>query len=236
MQQYSICKIGGRSQNDDTAAFEKTLFRSCAFVGDGLGAYAGGFKASQTAAKKIMECWHDGSFLDEENLISAAEAAHQAVLKLQEEEKGSMKTTLVTLTLERGKARWMHVGDSRLYHFEDGKILSQTRDHSLSQVAAQLGDIKPSEIRFHEDRNKVLRALGGGNAKAEVSQTVKVHRGHDVFLMCTDGFWEYVYEEEMEATLQEAETPQQWIEAMEKLLLARVDGTNDNYTALAVFC
>ena len=60
--------------------------------------------------------------------------------------------------------------------------------------------------------------------------------GEDVFLLCTDGFWEYVYEEEMESLLYQAADPQQWLNRMEALLRTRAPADNDNFTAAAVFC
>lgn len=231
-----LCNPGGRDHNDDTVRVERTLFRTCAFVGDGLGAYAGGQLASQAAAQVALAESRKGSLLEEEHLTQTAALANDAVLALQKEKNGSMKTTLVLLTVEKGSARWMHIGDSRLYHFKNGKLLTQTTDHSVSQVAALMGDIKQEDIRFHEDRNKVLRALGSENAKPELSQTVSVKHNQDVFLLCTDGFWEYVYENEMETLLQQTRNPKKWLAEMEKLLLTRVKGENDNYTAAAIFC
>jgi len=101
-------------------------------------------------------------------------------------------------------------------------------------MAVLMGDITAEQIRFHEDRNRVLRALGGENAKAEVSEALKIGRGKTAFLLCTDGFWEYVYENEMEQTLRKARTPEEWLQSMERILKERVCGDNDNYTAAAV--
>ena len=231
-----LTNIGGRSNNDDTA--EKRVKGDCAwvFVGDGLGGYAGGQMASEAAARAMMDATHRGSLLTDERLQEAAAQANRAVFQLQAEKKGKMKTTLVFLAIEDGRARWIHVGDSRLYHFRCGHLQTQTMDHSVSQMAVLMGEITPREIRFHEDRNRVLRALGGDNARPELSPTVMLTGGEDVFLLCTDGFWEYVFEEEMEALLQRASSPKQWLEEMEKLLRTRTPNDNDNYTAAAVFC
>jgi serine/threonine protein phosphatase PrpC len=158
------------------------------------------------------------------------------VRNIQEAKKGNMKTTMVFLTIEDGRAKWMHVGDSRLYHFHCGQLLTQTTDHSVSQMAVLMGEITPQQIRFHEDRNRVLRALGSESARPEISQTVMLTGGEDVFLLCTDGFWEYVYEEEMEALLRRSATPEQWLEEMKQILLTRIPQDNDNFTAAAVFC
>ena len=231
-----MSNVGGRTTNDDTASIYQESGRAWVYVGDGLGSYAGGKRASKTAGEALLSIAKKGGMLSKEKLTEAAVAADKAVKKLQKETKGNMKTTLVFLAVEEGKARWMHVGDSRLYHFRDGKVLKQTTDHSVSQMAVFMGEITTHEIRFHEDRNKVLRALGGENAKAEVSEEVELAEGRDAFLLCTDGFWEYVYEEEMEKCLKEAESPKDWIRRMEKILQTRVPSDNDNFTAAALIC
>ena len=232
---FCMSDVGGRATNDDTASIYQERGKAWVYVGDGLGSYAGGKRASKTAGDALLTMAKHGSMLPKERLQDGALLADKAVKDLQKATKGNMKTTLVFLAMEEGKARWMHVGDSRLYHFRDGKVLKQTTDHSVSQMAVFMGEITTHEIRFHEDRNKVLRALGGDNAKAEISEEVEVIDGRDAFLLCTDGFWEYVLEPEMEQTLQSAADPEEWIRAMEKILLTRVDGENDNYTAAAVF-
>lgn len=229
-----LSNIGGKEHNDDTASILQGS-GTYVFVGDGLGAYAGGQLASQAASRVLMERGKQGGLLTEESLRSAAAAADQAVRKLQEDTHGSMKTTMVFLALEQGKARWMHTGDTRLYVFRGGKLQKQTQDHSVSQLAVLLGEITQKEIRFHEDRNRVLRALGAGNAKPDISQEWKLQPG-DAFLLCTDGFWEFVYEEEMEQKLSAARDPGAWLQAMEQLLQTRIPENTDNYTAAAVFC
>ena len=101
---------------------------------------------------------------------------------------------------------------------------------------ALMGEITPDQIRFHEDRNRVLRALGADNAKPELSPTVMLTGGRDVFLLCTDGFWENVLESEMEQTLRASGTPEEWLSRMEALLRQRLTDDSDNYSAAAVFC
>lgn len=236
MKIATLSDIGGRSNNDDTVCARQKDDSAWVFVGDGLGGYAGGQMASEAAAKALMDASHRGSMLTDGRLTEAAAAANGAVCAVQREKKGNMKTTMVFLTIEDGRAKWMHIGDSRLYHFRNGLLLTQTIDHSVSQMAVLMGEITPREIRFHEDRNRVLRALGSESARPEISPTVMLTGGEDVFLLCTDGFWEYVYEEEMEATLQKSSSPQQWLEQMKALLVSRTPSDNDNFTAAAVFC
>lgn len=232
---YSLSDKGGKQINDDTAAIFRNGGNVRVFVGDGLGGYAGGKQASEAAAKALKAACR-GNMHTDAQLIQAAADANRAVFDLQKRTGGKMKTTMVFLSLEKDTARWMHVGDTRLYIFKDGVRVFQTADHSVSYMAVLMGEITMDQIRFHEDRNRVLRALGGENAKPELSAPRTLEDGEYTFLMCTDGFWEYVKEDEMERTLAESKTPEEWILAMEKILLTRVTTDNDNYTAAAVFC
>lgn len=234
LRTFCMSNIGGRTTNDDTASIYQTPGKAWVYVGDGLGSYAGGKRASRAAGDTLLAMAKKGSMLGKERLTEAAQAADKAVHDLQAATGGNMKTTLVFLAVEDGRAQWAHVGDSRLYHFRSGKLLKQTTDHSVSQMAVFLGEISLHEIRFHEDRNRVLRALGGDNAKPDVSDPIELEEG-DAFLLCTDGFWEYVYEAEMETALQLSDSPKDWVRRMEKILKTRVPSDNDNFTAAVLF-
>jgi len=229
-----LTSAGGRAVNDDTVQILQQDNRLLVFVGDGLGGYAGGAAASQVASQAALTALSRSNSISEDALQKAAALAEDSVKQLQSTQRGDMKTTLVLLAIENDQARWMHIGDSRLYHFRRGHLLSQTLDHSVSQLAVLMGQIQPHEIRFHEDRNRVLRALGSANARPDISPATAVEP-EDAFLLCTDGFWEYVTEPQMEQLLQNSSSPQQWLERMAQLL-RRAPADHDNYTAAAVFC
>ena len=69
----------------------------------------------------------------------------------------------------------------------------------------------------------------------DVDETRISDSGFHAFLLCTDGFWEYVTEDEMEKTLYGSRDPEQWLWAMERYLKQKVPEDHDNYTAAAVF-
>ena len=172
--------------------------------------------------------------MDREKLVERIQLANRKVLDLQTP-VCSMKTTVVTLMVEQDRAIWAHVGDSRLYHFLNKKLVFQTRDHSVAQIGVMLGEITVDQIRFHEDRNRVLRALGQGDDLKVECKEQALEAGSHAFLLCSDGFWEYVLEPEMEADLAEAADPEDWLERMRRRLAARVPADNDNNTAAAVW-
>lgn len=229
-----LCEQGGRMYNDDTVCIVEAE-GTYVFVGDGLGGYEGGKQASMAAADALRKLASESSLLAEADMEKAAQTADQAVRDLQDATGGNMKTTLAFLTLEQDTAMWMHVGDTRLYHFRDGKIQFQTMDHSVSQLAVMMGEIEPREIRFHEDRNRILRALGSVNSKADISTALALEPG-DAFLLCTDGFWEFVLEEEMEQTLAGTKDPETWLTEMRTILESRIGAETDNFSAAAVLC
>lgn len=92
------------------------------------------------------------------------------------------------------------------------------------------------QIRFHDDRNKLLKVLGNEDdlKLKKLCEPIALERG-DAFLLCSDGFWEYIYEVEMEIDLIKSSTPQEWMTFMVKRLLSRVTTNNDNFTAICVF-
>jgi serine/threonine protein phosphatase PrpC len=98
------------------------------------------------------------------------------------------------------------------------------------------GEMRAAEIRHHEDRNRLLRTLGNDEEPRPtlVPAPVPLTPG-DAFLLCTDGFWEYVTETEMEITLAKAADPDTWLRTMTRRLVERADPDHDNYTAMAVF-
>ena len=228
----SYTDTGGRPHNEDTVRLAWQKGGLCLVVADGLGGHGGGGLASAAAAEVICGGW-DGQ-VSEEALARLIQQAHQRVLSLQTR-ACAMKTTVTALEADGRQAAWAHAGDSRIYHFVNGTLVFQSRDHSASQIAVMLGTITPDQIRFHVDRSRVYRALGqDGELKVE-SHGEALAPGHHAFLLCSDGFWEYVYEEEMSEDLAAAASPEDWLARMRARLAARVSDNNDNNTAAAVW-
>lgn len=128
------------------------------------------------------------------------------------------------------------MGDTRIYHFLDNELKVMTLDHSVPQKAVLSGEITQADIRHHKDRNKLLRAMGyQEEVEADVSAPIDITQGNHSFLLCTDGFWEYVEEGEMADTLAISVNPVEWLNRMTAILQSRVTGKNDNNTAVAVW-
>lgn len=234
LQVDTYSDIGGMEKNEDrVAGWHKGLRKMCFLIADGLGGCGDGEIAAAAAIDSIKEEW-DGQ-MSQAAWKSLLAHAHKRVLQMQNAET-QMKTTIVGLMLDADRAVWAHIGDSRLYHFQDGKLVFQTKDHSVSQIAVMLGEIPLSQIRFHKDRSLLFRALGqSGETPAPQIDEQTLENGLHAFLLCTDGFWEYVLEEEMEQDLQAAHSAKQWLSSMQQRLQARAPRGNDNNSAIVIW-
>ncbi len=225
---------GERSVNEDSVGMTeeqgKLLFVLC----DGLGGHGGGDVASALVVEKMKERFaRAGHF---EDCITHAQ---QALLEKQKQPgvPGGMRTTVVCLGMNGTIARFAHVGDSRGYFFENGKFRFRTIDHSVPQMLALRGEIRDEEIRRHEDRSRLLRVLGEpwDEPRYQLGESIPLAPGAS-FLLCSDGFWEWIDEADMERTLQQAPTPAIWLAEMEHLVCGAGQGKQmDNYSAIAVF-
>lgn len=233
----AICKDGGRAVNEDSAGEAVAGGAYLFAVADGLGGHGGGDVASKLAVDISIEEFKKA--LGRENLAQCFTRAQDELMEFQRQrgKTSAMKTTLVLLWVGGSGVRWGHIGDSRLYVFYDGRLVTHTRDHSVPQTLVIAGEIQENEIRGHPDRNRLLRVIGTewDSPRYELSGEKPVVAGM-AFLLCSDGFWELIEDDDMCACLKTSKTPSDWLKAMEQLVLQNGKGRKmDNYTALAVF-
>lgn len=226
--------IGGRNENEDSILAQETEGFILAAVADGLGGHGGGKTASSLAVQILEERQERLKTMREEDLRAVCDEINERILAAQTPVL-RMKTTLALALVSGDALAFLHVGDSRVYLFRAGTIEYQSKDHSVSQLAVLTGAIKPEQIRFHEDRNKVLRSLGSENGATPDIRLLEgpLHPG-DAVLLCTDGFWEYVTEKEMTSALNRAKDAKDWLARMARLIRLRAKKDNDNNTALAI--
>jgi serine/threonine protein phosphatase PrpC len=235
----TLSSAGGRENNEDACGHALNGGGGCWVLCDGLGGHRCGEVASKLAVDAALESFRTNSAVTAEALAGHVEHAQRAVVEKQQidPELTGMRTTLVLLAVSEHAARWIHAGDSRLYWFRGSQIREQTRDHSVPQRLADSGEIRLDQVRFHEDRARLLRSLG---AKQEPGAAAGAMPGApepgDAFLLASDGFWEWVFETEMEAALAASKHSKEWLERMESTLKQRATGEFDNYSAIVIRC
>lgn len=240
MDIYQYTDPGGRDCNEDSCAVAQSGNVTCAVMADGLGGHGGGDVASQEAVSTVTDLFSRRvqyiNDLDKGIYEDWFTTANASVCGLQTE-NCLMKTTLCVLCISREgtMAKWAHVGDSRIYHFIDGRMHSVTFDHSVSRMAVLAGEISMDEIRFHADRNKLLKAIGMQPVPAPEYGECELDMAHKhAFLLCTDGFWEYVTEDLMEEILAGKQCAKAWITAMAEIIAQNAKPGHDNNSAIGI--
>jgi serine/threonine protein phosphatase PrpC len=233
----SLSQTGGRRSNQDSFGYEANQAKGCWVVADGLGGHAGGETASRMAVDSVLSRFRQETDASPEFIESCLQTAHQAIqVKANAEyELAAMRTTMVVLVCAENQVVWGHVGDSRLYWFRQGKIFHQTKDHSVPQMLVDAGKLDPVQIRGHEDQNRLTRAVGqAGALKTSVLTEPLTLQPGDAALLCSDGIWTYVLEQELEADWARAVSATEYLALLERRVLERAEPEHDNYTAIAV--
>lgn len=236
----TLSQQGGRNYNEDSSASWLGEQGGCWVVCDGAGGHGGGDVASRVAVETIARRFAEAGAPVIEAVAELLQDANEAVIVQQRESAAlrNMRSTVVMLAIDRERktAMWGHVGDSRLYCIRDGRILHQTRDHSVVQSLVDAGYAENDALRNHPQRSVLLSALGTeDDFEASFAAVPLTLRDGDVFLLCSDGWWEYVHEDQMLALLGQAKSPKQWLDLMEEALLANARPGHDNYTAVTVW-
>lgn len=226
-------QAGGRPSNEDAIGIRIREHDACFILCDGVGGERGGGVAARLAVQGALQQFEHQSQRQLEKLAQASvAAAHAAILseQLRNADQARMAATLVGLFIDRvaGFVHWVHVGDSRLYQFRRGTLQQRTRDHSLVAQMAAAG--LPAD---HISPNLLSQALGRGTlSPSHLASAWPMHDG-DAYLLCTDGFWQTLSEQDIEAQLRLAGSAEDWV----TLLAHRVtqSAQMDNYSAIAVW-
>ena len=119
------------------------------------------------------------------------------------------------------------------YQFRQKQIVFQSKDHSVTQMEVLAGDLKLEVIRGNKNRNRLIRALGAKeDVKPDIS-SLDIEIG-DAFLICSDGFWENIWEQEMIDALDPDVTAADWLEKMRNIAEPRMKTKCDNHTAICL--
>jgi serine/threonine protein phosphatase PrpC len=201
-----------------------------AVIADGMGGHEGGLEASRLAVETVREVYDQG-FRDDPQaaLLESFAAAHARIRDYAEQHPAfqGMGTTCTAVVLRGRQLYFAHVGDSRLYLVRGAHILRLTRDHSYVGRLVESGLVRAEDAEKHPQRHILTAALGAGMEVAVdgADQALILQDGDDL-LLCTDGLWSVVTEEELETAVRNP--PAQCCAALVKL--ARQRGGPDNIT------
>ena len=214
---------GGRKKNEDAFLVADGLYAVC----DGLGGHENGEVASICAINTIKN--HIGEERRNDWLLTIIEDVNRRVFDLPVD----AYSTIVIAFIWNGYFYYNNVGDSRIYYFREGRILAQSIDDTVCQKLVDQGKMDPKDIRIDIRRSYLLRVLGNDRSLSPGNQymPIAVQKG-DAFLLCSDGLWEFILEEEMEDDLIRTKNSKEWMNKILKRQNKYVHDQSDNYTII----
>jgi len=192
---YQESRQGGRANNEDRTTYCYSRDALMMAVADGMGGHHYGEVAAQIAIQTLADTFQREArplLADPFRFLQKSLTnAHHAILDYtaQHRLKDTPRTTCVACIVQDNVAYWAHAGDSRLYLMRNGKVITQTKDHSRIRLLIEEGMITEAQAAVHPDRNKIYSCLGSPTSpEIEFSRKTPLEHG-DILLLCTDGLW-----------------------------------------------
>ena len=236
--------IGKRESQQDAAYIAASDDDVLAVVCDGMGGISGGQLASRTAVEAFIECYQTYAQQDAAGfawLKNAAEVIDDIVYSLcgPDGQRLGAGTTLVSIILHDGQINWLSVGDSRLYILRGNEMVQVTNDHNYFLTLnrqRQNGQIS-SEVYQEEACNgeALISFIGmGGLLMIDINEVPFALVPGDVILLCTDGLYRTVSDQEIKTIVTESESMQEAANHLEKIIEHRSHPYQDNYTFVLI--
>lgn len=192
-----------------------------AVIADGVSSCEDSHIASQTSVTSFMQDYfstpHSWSV---KNSVSRVMTALNSWLHKENaqssREKDSLLCTFSALIIKSNTVHWFHVGDSRIYHFQENELEQITQDH----------------VHKSGGKNYLSRALGG-DRHLEVDYATRPVKQGDLLLMTTDGVHEFLTPNQIKNILESGFSDPE--DTAERLISHAIsNGSDDNLTALIV--
>jgi len=223
-----------REENQDAFGVLETEQWRLFVVADGMGGVQGGAIAANLAVETFKQSLQGKEQITIDDIRAAVEAANLEIYVKggSDPTLTGMGTTIVGLLFVGSSLYVVNVGDSRAYILRGGRIGRLTEDHTLVMELLRSGTISVEQAQNHPVSHMLTRSLGPSD-KVEVDCRLYPYGPlkNDRYLLCSDGLYNLVAEEEINETLTENS-----LEVAVQLLVAKANerGGTDNITVIAV--
>lgn len=235
-----ITLVGAREENQDRIASAINSHAAIIAAFDGMGGHAEGARAAELSRRALLTRFASQpqplvdplAFL---HLTLGAAHTEMVAIGLHLPLEARPRATGAVCIVQDGAAWWAHVGDSRVYHLRSGAVIARTRDHSHVEMLVQEGLISSSQAQSHPMRNFVETCLGGDPMLPEmlIGRCARVLPG-DTLLVCTDGFWGNLLDEDIAASLYSGVPLPTALQAITEFSVRRAGVAADNASVAAL--
>lgn len=235
-----ISLLGAREENQDKATAAVDEHTALLLVADGMGGHAEGARAADITQKVLLDAFSHTPhpLFDPLGFLHLALGrAHEEIVRIGTHLplEHRPRATCAVCIVQQQSAWWAHVGDSRIYHLRRGGIVQRTRDHSHVELLLREGLITADQVQSHPMRNFVECCLGGDPILPDMSLTPRRPlQSGDVLLVCTDGMWGSLKDEEIATALAGETNVRAALAALGKRAISRGGAGSDNTSAAAL--
>ncbi len=245
---YNFQHVGSREKQEDAFAFSDLenleLVNNkgvLAVVADGMGGLSLGEEASRVAVQTFLR---EFTLKDPHEpvvhcLERALMIANTSVFDLAYHDGRELDigTTLIAAVVFKDEMHWISVGDSRIYHFRQGRLTQLTRDHIyMNQLMedASNGKITRSEAENHPEGSFLTSYLGLPELpEIDRSNVPLILASGDAVLLCSDGLYNTLSEREISAVFKN--TKGNIAEELVREALLKNKRHQDNITVVVLF-
>jgi serine/threonine protein phosphatase PrpC len=236
---------GDRANNEDAMLIDKELVQSQAIeisskkfendkavfaVADGMGGENKGEEASYLVLNQFIQEYK--TLYNKESILQTIQNAKKRLDSEVQKDNSKLNfgSTIAGVLLNNDKAIIFNCGDSRVYRLS-GHFLEQiSHDHSYVQTLVDDGVIENEEVNENPYRNILTSAIVGDldDTMPDIEIKTLNLEENETFVICSDGVWEAVSLEEMEACFQEKNSIECLIEKI------NVYENRDNFSVIVV--
>ena len=232
-----LSEAGTKAENNDYFGYVLLDNYAIWAVADGFDEEEGAKVAARIAVESAIEYFMLRPRFNYDVIKEMMDYANLKVKEKQEETQkySLMHTSLLIVISNYNSILYGNIGNTRFYHIRGGYIVSQSRDDTIAQLLVDEEALNISDMRFHRQRNDLLQAIGDfGKIKPNIIKKPVELMEKDVFCLTTVGFWENIDEHDMENDLSRFEDKKQWLNSLEKRILASLRDNIENYTIAQV--
>jgi len=197
-------------------------------VADGMGGHRKGELASRLTLESLLENKNKIYENPEDVLRKAKKKLDEYAMKNPSDL--GLGCAVAGLVLENENGKVFNVGDCRVYRFINNKLIRLTKDHSVVESLLSMGLIDEIQAKHHPEKH-ILTSFIVGDPSVEISdisvRDIEIYED-DVFLICSDGFWNELPDDEIKMALSGEDPSITFLELLSKKPL------NDNISFILI--
>lgn len=200
-------------------------------IADGMGGYEHGEIAAEIVAENILTYLSTVEIIDKEKIQKAINKANLAIKQVKKNKNIKLGATVGGLILQSNQATCFWVGDVKIFHFRNNKLVRESTSHTLMNEIISNGSINdPKQIIKY--KHVVTRSVQGD---VKLSQIETFTQGNindsDLFLVCSDGVHDLYDGINLQQVLNTSESLEEAFNQIEKRLISEA---KDNFSLITL--